>query len=475
MFKIITKYSDYILYIILLISIYFWIYRIFPYFFLDIPLWYDPGLYRLFFLDYYNNLPNIDFWNLSGRVKEAYPPFLWFFSNILQIIWFKVDFLLSFWLWIFSIISSLFIYLLLRKHSKQTAIVWIIIFLISIIQYQVFWWNYYKQIIWILFMLVSFYLLEKKKYVLLIPILISLFITNKPSLVFFLLTFWIFKLLNFWLKWNKDKKDIYVVILVGILSFIIYIPFFQVQIFPLIHPLLSTGLSSEKSWTFFTWLEFLKYNYLILLASILWFFYKIRNKDFDFIFCWYLSWLIWVWFRLFFYNRFYVFFDIFAIFLAAYFFWILYNKKRLIFFIIFWLFFFFQTNFYYNYVNLNNKPLIKQNEFEYIKKMDKILPNDSILMVTNKTYSPWLVGYTNFDIIAPWLFDLNLWDKSEWIKWWKNDWIIKCEMINEYKNLDKQLYIWIWSMQRNENFDNWKCFEIVEKKDWFTLLKVLFN
>lgn len=191
-----NKKIKYLILVIFIISIFLWLYRIYPYFFNNIPLGYDPWLYRLLFLDYSNNLPNINFSNLSDWTKSAYPPFLWFLSNILLIIWFKIDYLLSFWLWFFSVITSIFIYLNLKKYSEITAIIWIIIFLISIIEYQVFWWNYYKQIIWIIFMLVGFFLLENKKNLLSIPIIIGIFTIHRPSWVFFLITFSIYKIIN---------------------------------------------------------------------------------------------------------------------------------------------------------------------------------------------------------------------------------------------------------------------------------------
>ena len=115
------------------LSIIFGLYRIYPYFFSNVPLWYDPGLYRVMFYQYINNLPNIDFYNLYLWIKQTYPPFLGILWDIFHIIWINVDFLLTFGLWIFSIITSTFIYLLLKKYWKIAGFLWIIIFLLSIL------------------------------------------------------------------------------------------------------------------------------------------------------------------------------------------------------------------------------------------------------------------------------------------------------------------------------------------------------
>ena len=474
--KIINK----IIYTILIISIFLWIYRIFPYFSNNIPLGYDPWLYRLLFLDYWNNLPNISFSNLTDRTKLAYPPFLWFLWNILQIIWFKIENLLSFWLWFFSLITSILIYLNLKKYSRITAIIWVSIFLISIIQYQSFWWNYYKQIIWVIFMLSSFYLLEKQKYTLSIPVIIWLFTIHRPSWVYFLITYIIYKLLNYIFSKEKfnindSKKEIYIILWTWIMSILIYIPVFQEQILWLIKPLFTTALTDWQSWTFFSKADFWKYNIFIILASIYWLYINIEKKKFDIITSWYIAWMIWVWFWLFFYNRFYIFFDIFIILMAAYSFWKIYKQNHKYFLHILLIFFISQSIYYYSYVNLHNQPLIDKTEFENILKIDKIIPEDSILMVTHKNYSPWIAWYVYKPTIAPWLFMENKWNLEEWKLWWDWDWEVKCNMIQDYKDLKKPLYLWIWKRQFPENLDNQTCFEAVISWVWYALLKVNFE
>lgn len=464
-----------ILYIILLFSIFLGFYRIFPYFSVNIPLGYDPWLYRLLFLDYTNNLPNIDFSNFTDRTKSAYPPFLGFLWNILYIIWFNIDNLLSFWLWSFSIISSIFIYLNLKKYSRITAIVWVIIFLISIIQYQAFWWNYYKQIIWIIFMLSSLFLLERKKYFLAFPLIISTFTIHRPTWVYFLLIFIFYKFVNFLLKKDKNYKDIIIIFVWWLFAISIYYPVFHEQILNLLKPLVTTIGETWKSWTFFSKQEFWKYNIFIILVSLYWIYHKINKKDFDFITIWYLVWMLWVWFWLFFYNRFYIFFDIFIILIAAYSFWILYKKNKKIFIILFTIFFILQSSYYYNYVKNNNHPLIGQEEFENIKKINTIVPKNSILMITHKNYSPWIAGYTYKPTIAPWLFKENKWSIKTWKIWWNSDGKKKCELLNDYKNLKKTIYLWIWQRQPKSNLENWKCFEEILVWNGYALLKINFK
>lgn len=467
------KKKNIIIYIILFLSILFWVYRIYPYFTLNIPFWYDPGLYRLLFLDYYNNLPNIDFVNMSGRTKLAYPPFLWIFWNILQIIWISVDDLLSFWLGFFSIITSIFLYLNLKKYSKIAWLFWIIIFFISIIEYQTFWWNYYKQIIWVIFILSSIYLLENKKHYLSLPIIIWLFTIHRPAWVYFLVVFILYKIINFSNKTNKEKKDILIVWLWWFIALLMYIPLIQEQLIDLLKPLLTITDPSEKSWTFFLKEEFWVYNFLIILPSLYGLYYKLIKKDYDYITVWYLVWIIWVWFGLFFHTRMLIFFDIFIILMSAYSFYILSKKRKKIFIILFPLFFIFQSFYYLNYVNSHNSPLIEKIEFENILKINSIIPENSAIMVTHSNYSPWIAGYTYKDTISPWLFEFNKWNLDIWKIWWLWDWKVKCVMVNKLKNkIERPLYIWIWKKQPKENLENADCFEKVILWKNFIFVKV---
>ncbi len=471
----ILKQTKIIIYIVLFLSIIFWVYRIYPYIKLNIPFGYDPWLYKILFLDYINNLPNINFTNISHRTRIAYPPFLWFFWNILYIIWFDIDNLLSFWLGFFSMITSIFIYLNLKKYSKIIALFWIIIFSISIIEYQAFWWNYYKQIIWIIFMLTSIFLLEKKKYLLSIPIIIALFTIHRPAWVYFVISFIIYKTINYLIYRKRGYKDIFIILFAWIIATATYIPVFNEQILSLLKPLLTTADPSVKSWTFFLKEQFGIYNIFIILLSLYWLYKKIIKKDFDYITSSYIAWIIWVWFWLFFYNRFFIFFDIFIILVASYSLWELYKDKKRLFLIIFISFFIIQSSYYLNYINKNNTPLISKVEFEKINKINTIIPSNSTIMVTSKNYSPWIAWYTYKPTIAPWLFELNPWTLNKWKIWWLSDWKIKCKMLNQIKKDYDNLYLWIWERQYKENLNWWQCFKKIINWKHFALFKIEYN
>jgi len=487
--------------ILLIISIWLGIYRIIPFFDVNIAFGYDPWIYRFMFMDYINNLPNIDFDNLNSYTRWWLALYLWNFVNILYIIWFNVDDLLSFGLWFFSLITWVFIYLNLKKHSKITGIIGVMLFMISVIQYKSFGMNYYKQIIWVIFFLSIFFLLERKKYLLSLPLIISVFTVHRPSGLFFLIVFIAYKIFDYFKyrtekkflekninkKWYSEKiknikfwiKDWIIVLLSWLIALLMYLPLFQELILNLIKPLVTTIASSSSSWSFFSIADFIKYNYLFIIIGLYWFYLKFKNKDFDYIFIWYLVWVLWTILKLFFYNRFLIFFDIFLILLAAYFFGVIFKENKKIFYFLFISFFFLQSYIYYNYVSSNNKAEISQIELDNIKKINTLIPENSYLMVNSKSRSPWLAWYTLKPVIAPGLFEYDVLWLEWWKKWWFWNWKIKCEILKEhYGKLDRPIYFWktkfrLWNKLYDENLKWWNCFEKTNLRwDTFTLYKI---
>lgn len=467
----------YFLYSIVFVSSLLGIYRILPYFSSNVPLGYDPGIFRAYFLDYFQNLPHIDLYHLDTWVKQIYEPWLWFLTNILLLIWYDVDFLLSFWLVFFSLITGFFLYLILKENSKVMALLWLSMYFLSIVQYKAFWWNYYKQIIWILFLFTTIYLFQKKKYILAIPSMISMFIINRASGVFFVLMFIFYKIYEVILVKKINFKDIIIVWIAWLLALWIYFPILQYQLLDLIKPLATTIMTEWKSWTFFTREEFWDVSIFFIILALGWIYILVNKmilerKKLQLIDFWFIVGLLWTTLGLFFYNRFLIFFDIFLIVFASYFLYFWYEKNKKVFVVFTSLFFLAQGSMYFHYVKNNAHPLISQKEFDKIQEISTLVEDDAVIMVTHKNYSPWLIGYTRKKVIAPGLFDWNTWSLETWIEWWsKSDWAKKCEMLKSYSEY-KNLYLWIWERQPRENLTNGNCFKTIYRENQLIFLKI---
>lgn len=465
-----------IIYLFVIVTLLLWIYRGLPYLSSDIPFWYDPWIYKVFFDQYYINLPDINILMVDKWLLSSFEPWLWFITNVLQIIWYTSDAIITFWLVFISIIIGLFIYIVLKKEWKQTAYIWMWIYYISIVQYKAFWWNYYKQILWILFLLAWIYLFQKKKYYLSIPFFISLFIINRASGVFFVLMYIFYKIYEIIVERKFKMIDFFVVLFSWILALVVYLPIIQYQLLDLIKPLVSTVFIQWTSGTFFTREEFgLNNIYLILLSfgSV----YIIVNQmivnkiRLELIHFGYIVWFLWTTLGLFFYNRLFINYDIFLIIFSAIFLGYLFNHYKKTFFVTFSLFFILQSYSYFNYVDNNSNPLIDKQEFDIIQKISILIEDDAKIIVTHKNYSPWLIGYAKRDIIAPWLFDWNKWELNVWKRWWLSDWKTKCDMLKDYKEY-QNLYLWIWKRQNPENLENANCFKKVFSWENFIFLKI---
>jgi uncharacterized membrane protein len=87
------------------------------------------------------------------------------------------------------------------------------------------------------------------------------------------------------------------------------------------------------------------------------------------------------------------------------------------------------------------RPLISEMQLESVKKIQNFTENNSLVMATTSSYSPWVIGYSNRTTIAPGLFDYDKWSKDDWIKFWSAG---SAAEINPLMDVyDKPLYVFI--------------------------------
>jgi hypothetical protein len=168
-----------------------------------------------------------------------------------------------------------------------------------------------------------------------------------------------------------------------------------------------------------------------------------------------------------FYRRFIVFIDLIFIFFAAAFLeeYLPKIKKFLIGKIIIFLFFaaLAAQIFFYMYTR---EPLISKDDFLSMKQLNK-LPYESYIMTISTHYAPWLYGFTNKKIIAPGMFEANLWNEEEWkIFWLTENNFERIELLKRYK----QPLIFIYLGERDMDFDlkisSNKHFEQINQNLW---------
>ena len=167
----------FILSIILIIA-----FRITPYIDNSVPLGYDAGLYKY---GIEKGLINLDQWILYGGME---PGFLYLMKPISWI--FSTQFLLTFGFVFFIALLGFAVYIFSREYfDKNTAILSMLIYSLSLVQFKVFTYLYYKNIIALSLILFAFYFLRKENYNFFILTGILIGAIHRPSLYIFGLSY----------------------------------------------------------------------------------------------------------------------------------------------------------------------------------------------------------------------------------------------------------------------------------------------
>lgn len=397
-----------LLYVALILII---VLRIIPFFGNSVPLGYDPGLYKNIFEN-----PVSNDWSLA-----AVPLLFSLVFYVLNLV-FGSQFLLTFGIVILSsLVGYIIYYVLSKKFNKNVGIIAILIYLVSIAQFQTFWWNYIKNICGLGLLILSYLYFEDNKRINWKLILVGGLIAgvHRPAFLIFGLSYFIYVLLD--IK-NFNKLSFRNSVINGLLIIVLALLFNIDRIGSyLLSGVIMTAnsvVSGGGGGTFFNLAAYFYYAIPFIPFAITGF-VKFFKKNVPLALGALVSSLI-VLLNLVFYNRFIIYWDIFVIIYAALGFYYLMKNKKLYGQIIFYgfiLLFFVLIMIH----SLNAKPLISESEFEEIKSYDSILPANSLVIVTNSAYSPWIKGYVHRDIIAPGLFSNNPWNYSEWLQFWSNN------------------------------------------------------
>lgn len=389
-------------------------FRVIPYVNNSIPLGYDAGLYKY---GIEKGLVNLDQWILYGGME---PGFLYLMKPLSWV--FSAQFLLTFGFIFFILLLGFAIFMFSREYfDKNTAILSLLIYSLSLIQFKVFTYLYYKNIIALSLILFAFYFLKKENYKFFILTGVLIGAIHRPSFYIFGLSYFLYAFAG---PYEKKKysiklmfKNIFygLIILSGALAF--YLGKFKPAIFSIISPVLSSFVSPGDSPG--TFLSFHEYQFSILFylpLALIGFFWLIKNKRFNIFFFYTSLCLIIVYFQLFFFNRFIIFLDIALIILAGLGTkTIIEHKKKLGLIIVVLLLI--SGAILTAKTSLNEKPHISEEIFDSINSIN-IQKNAYIISISSK-FSPYLQGYTINRIIAPGMFDYDLWKNEErWTVFW---------------------------------------------------------
>lgn len=422
-------------------------YRLIGYFTYGIPYWYDPGFFRYAIQASLDALPYF-----PGTPTYYLPynePLFGIFTTILTFIGYSVDEIIGPFLGFLSIFTALCMYTLGKQsYHRSVGLIAASIFLLSIVQFQEYWWNYWRNILGIIFLITSLALLIRKSPLAILTIA-GLFTIHRPSALYFALVAVIALIVLIFQQKKIPWKQFALLLWWWFLALPLY--FNQLWFLTdMIEPLSLTFGGVTKSGTFFSSRDFflLIFPYFLILIPAV--FRKIERKEFDIVFIGFLVWLAWSLFRLFFYSRMLVFFDIFVILMAAYsIVYILLRMPKIWWYLIIGIFFISQGYLYASHsYSFAGRHAISREEFDIVKNLDILLPHDATILSTHKYYTPWLLGYSNINTLAPWLLERQIWDETKWNDfYYTSDADTRCNMIYEYRPIAEKLYLFVGDQQ----------------------------
>jgi hypothetical protein len=412
--------------------------RIIPYIGNSVPLGYDPGMYKIMFENPF-----------GGEWIKGNSPFVFVFLMAILNILFGSDFLL---IPLFILLSALtvflFYYSATKMFGKDIGILSSLIFMVSITQFQAFWFNYYKNVFGIMLLLLSYTLFKvdsKRNWPLIIVGgLIMGF--HQPAFLVFGLSYLGFLAFNR-KNWLNLSIDGFLILAIAFLINFDRIP--ELMLSGIFGTVKSVVELEGGSGTFFSASNYLIYTLPFIPFAITGAIHYWRKNVAFFIGG--VSNLIIVVFGLIFHNRMIIYLDVFVIIYAALGIYVLllnnktYGKVIGIGFIIL-------STIVIGVHSYNSEPLISSEEFEFIKSID--IEENATLIVTDRYYSPWVAGYVDRRVVAPGLFDENLMNKDEWIDFWSGN--------HSYVKLyPMPVYVYIGERQKQYSFED--GFEKIDK------------
>jgi len=296
-------------------------------------------------------------------------------------------------------------------------------------------------------LLLSFYLLQKNKRILFIISCVSIAGIHRPTFLIFALSYFIL----FLISKNKLKNIINGVFII-VLSIPIYLDNFKELLLDYVQPLIQANIGAG------TFVNFFQYQFLSLVYlpfALIGFIHLIKRRKFNILLISSFITSIIVYFQIIFFNRFIIHLDLFLIIFAGYGLLIVVQNKKLVGILITALLLISGLIIIINQ-SIISGPLIDEEELKIIESLQSVEEN-SFIMATSSYYSPWLLGYSKRRVIAPGLFDYNMWDVKKWNEFWNTTDTDRA--VNILHDYEKPLYVFIGKNQLFRPVYESPCFE----------------
>ncbi len=417
-------------------------FRIIPYLDNSVPIGYDSGIYKYAMDSFSYKGFSSDTW-----IRAAFEPGFLYSSFFLRI-FFSSEFILTYIFILACVLLGISVYLFTSSYAdKNSAIISLVVYSLSLVQFKVFGLLYFKNILGLSFMLLAFHFLKNERRALFITFSILTGIFHRPTFIIFLGTYILFSIYNY----KNVKTNLLNIIIILIAISILYLGFFQQAIIPFISPVANSISSPGNSPGTFMSFKAYQFSSLIYIPfAVLGLLLTLKRRKIDIPLFWFTLNFIIVIFQLFFFNRFIIHLDIIIIFFSSLGLLEVFEKKKVSYLIIAILIFASLVLLYKESTSF--EPILSRKELELIERLNQTEENSSIISISSE-YSPYILAYSARKTIAPGLFDINKWSEEEWNIFWKTN---SSEETKSLMSLyEKPIYLYAG----NKNFSN-PCFQL---------------
>lgn len=406
--------------------------RIIPYVGNTVPLGYDAGIYKYVFE-----------FHAAEWINAAHPPLLKFLVAPFMLLgdWFVLVPLFI----IIDIALCYVVYLCVKEwFGKDAGILAGIFFALSYTQFLAFWFLYYKNVVALLFMLLAWYVYKKVektslKYSLFIVFGILVGGIHRPTFLVFMASLGLYIVAKFFEK-KKTMYDVLSAVVIGVFTIMMYLPVLDSAILSFLPGIATASIGAG---TFVAAEFFFIYSISYLPFALLGLLWCIKNKQ-NSPFMWFIgiTGLI-VIAKLIFYNRFIIHLDLAMLIIAgvgaSYVLQHKLGKAALIMVVLI-------SGYSIIHQAAADEPLISEEEWMFIKSIADRTEQDAIIVSTHRHYSPWLLGYSGREVLAPKLFGDRI-PEEAWIGLVSGD---EEEIFSYLDELERPVYVYIGEKQNLE-------------------------
>ncbi|KKQ71347.1 MAG: hypothetical protein UT33_C0010G0071 [Candidatus Peregrinibacteria bacterium GW2011_GWC2_39_14] len=432
--------------------------RVYPFFLSDWPLGYDTGIYKFHFEKAFSIFPSFN--------TGLYPG-VFLITDLLYAVGFKSVSILGGWYAFFDLLIPVALFFYCRREfGIKVAAISVFLFAVSLAQAQAYSFILYKNIIALSVMLFAFLLMERRSYFAILPAVYLVFL-QPPDFLIFALTVAVYFVLNV-----KDKaKRNYILIcmpIVAVLGAIMFIvsPNIMKEGLNTLVNFKEMGESAMKEGMFMDPAKYLGFSILYVPFAMFGFAYLINGRKFNLAFSYFFVVFLFIAFKLIFYKRFLIEFDLGVIMLASLGAYLIFRKfylsisgKFTLFMIVFALI---AATLY---GTLMYKPFISKAELDDIQALSKT-EKTSVVVATSSLHAPWLLGFSERPTIAPGMFDMNRWNFGDWQRFWRGSMADHLILWQDYKDIQGPLYLFYGLREPWPDFKNFPIYKRISNFVW---------